>query len=715
MEKIITLINNIEYDKKFLERKDKEGNLSYRDGDSYTTNIMSLERYTYTSEDFIDSTDELIKISDEITSNFKDTFINRGKPATEEQLYFATETTKVILGDFKKDIIGVIPAPCGFGKSTIKLETMKYLTKQYENKMMTNGVIIVGDRLSDLKELQKDLGRYSKYTFLLESWNEDVCLNKSIKFAESKMCKKCDIKNCKINYQQIEQFKYPILLITNARLKEFGQSINQYKNYSLGERKILLIDERPQILETIKVNNALLNEIDTHISDLTYEDMKEKTELLKEWKQIKELIDNKMTPLRLKYKRFIISNSSNMSICKDNKEFMALWNKYMKYDYGKELDHIHTILTKGGFYVCENNKEFISTIGARNLRENYKDFKTIIFDGSALYDPQYLSMYDENEEKSDLKFLYIPNSRTYENLSVIAYTNHKISKTEFKNKKYLIKAISEFIKNKSKVGIGYDYVVTYNEQAYKLGDLLGNSLKSRVPKMKDGKCYYFGNTKGSNEMEKCTRMFQLGWDTMPDYEYVIMWLSCTRIWDKMLEACLDMDKAIDCSEMLQKMDRDEETRGKRTYSSGHKNYCFGFSDIDRFQYLDTVSKFYQELHRIKLRDYSYEGNLKVYLFQTKHLIFDMVESLLPRCNITFNNDTLSEFQRAKDDNRENKVKGYNEFFDWYKGWDGSLIKAKDIKSICNLDNEQFKTLYKNKTINETISKLDKPKRGYYSK
>lgn len=715
MKKTITLISDLEYDRKYLEKKDDEGKLLSRDDGNYIFNKMSLERIAYTSEDIVVINDELTKVSNEITENFKETFINRGREATEEQIYFANETAKIVLGEFKDNIVCVDPAPCGYGKSTIKLEIMKYLIELYKNDLSTTGVIIVGDRLVDLKQLQHDLREDSKYTFLLESWNEDVCEDKSKKIAEPKICYKCTYANCKIKKQVYEQSKYPILLITNARLKEFGEAIGVYKKWDGGERKLLLIDERPQIIDTVKVTKSLMNEIDTYISNLTYEDMKEKTALSNYWKEIKELIENKMIPLREKYKRFIISNNSNIGVCKENDAFMKLWSKYLNYDYKKESTHIHTVLTKGGFYVCESNKEFISTIGTKNLRNDYKDFKTIIFDGSALYDPQYLSMYDEDEEKSDLKFLYIPNSRTYENLNITAYTAHKISKTEFRNKsKYLVKAVAEFVKNKSRVGMSYDYLVTYNEQSPMLGSLLGDSLKSKIPKMSDGRTYYFGNTKGSNAMEQCTRMFQVGWDTLPDYEVAIMWLSCKGVWDKLLELCLDVNKAIDYSEMLQKADRDEDTFRKKTYSSGYKNYYFGLNEIDQFQFLDTVSKFYQEIHRTKLRDYSYDGQVKIYVFQTKQLIYDMIKSLLPCCNFKANKDTLSEFQRAKDESFT-KADGTKtlaqKFLDWNKEFEGEKINISEVKSICNMNNEEWKNVKKNTSVKEILTKYKTVREG----
>lgn len=721
MKKLVTLINPIDYDYKYLEYATK-GNTHYLDGNNFRTKCLSLERITYTSEDIVHINSDLETVANEITESFKQTFINRGREATEEQIYFANETAKVVLGESVDNKLIIDPAPCGFGKSTIKLELMRYFCSLYSKGLTTEGVIIAGDRLEDLRQLQEDLGEDSKYTYLIEGWNEDICLDKTKKTVETGMCWKCDFWECKIKKQITEQVKYPIILVSNARLKEFGGDFyKMYKDYDNGQRRILLIDEKPQMFDNVEVSIELLDKINTAISHCKYEDKNEKTQLLKYWNDIKEMIENKMSSLRENYKRFIISNNCNIPVCMDNEPFMKLWNKHMKNNFKKELDNIHEVLTKGGFYVGESDVEFISTIRYNNLREYYSAFdKVVIFDGSSLYDPEYLGLYDydkkEDIDNSDLRFLYIPNSRTYENLHITAYTGHKLTKTEFNNKPYLPYAIANFIKDKLRIGVHRkSYIVTYRQQATKLGQLLAkDTLKIQIPKMEDGRCFYYGNTKGSNNMSDCTQMFNIGWDTLPDYQIAIKYLSCNiTAWNKLLEVCQNTEKAIKYSEVFIKDNRNELRIGSKKYSSGTQ-YCFGWEDIDEFQYLDMVSKFYQEIHRTKLRDYNYEGEIKVYLFQTKQLIYSMLEALLPNCHLKRNADKLQTFQKGKDDNRKNKCKGYDEFFEWYDSWDGSLIKSKDLKEALKLNNEQFKTLTNNQTVNETFSKFDKPKRGFYS-
>lgn len=714
-------LEDIEYGKKYLEYKKSDGTVHYKDGNVFKYQNLKFSKDTYTSDELVEVTDKFKGIINNTVNGFINTFESRNMKPTNEQIYFARETSNIVFGEMiKRNLIPIIPAPCGFGKSTIKLEIVKELIKLYKDKdkSITTGVIIVGDRLEDLRELQSSLKKCNLegYTYMLESWNEEICINKRNKEAKSKMCFGCDyFYKCKIGEQQNEQGKYPILLITNARLRECGESIKRYRKYDKGERTLLLIDERPEILDSIKVNKALLNEIDTHISALNYSEIKDKTEFTTYWKEITEQIDNKMISLRGKYKRFILNNKCNIGICKDNDRFMELWNTYMGSNYKRELEHINTVITKGGFYVCENNTEFIATIGLNDLIEDYcENFKTIIFDGSALYDPLYISMYESNK----IKYLYIPNSRTYENLKIKVNTEEKITKTKFKDVKYLTYGLAEYIKNISKIGFNNTYVVTYKEFAGKMGDYLGGSLKGSIVKMEDGSCYYFGNTKGSNAMSQCNRMIQIGWDTMPDYEYAIQYLCCSNIFDKLLDVCSTKEKAETYSEWFEKKDRGTEELKDKVFSSSYKQYEFGLSSINEFVYFDIVSKFYQEVHRTKLRQYNCDDDIEVILFKNRKVIFDLIKGLFPKSNIEYSKSEIQELKEAKDKafkKADGSMTDKQKVLTWFDNWNGDTFKVADLRSELNISSRRWEKLKKEKSIDKRIKECTVPKKGYYKR
>ncbi|MBU3135039.1 hypothetical protein KPL39_02030 [Clostridium gasigenes] len=716
-------LENIEYGKKYLEHKNSDGTTQYIDGNSYVLDNLKFSKDVYSSDEMVDVTDKFKKIVENTVNGFINTFESRGMEATEEQIYFARETANVIFGELKETIIPVIPAPCGYGKSTIKLEIVKELIKLYKNegKNITNGIIIVGDRLDDLRDLEKSLVdcNMNGYTYMLESWNENICINRKVKESKPKICYGCDYFNkCKIGEQQEKQKEYPILLITNARLKEFGSSIDTYKKYNSGERTLLLIDERPEMLDTVKVNKALLNKIDTHMNSLNYITHEDKTEFTRYWKEISNEIENKMLSLRGK-KRFILSNKANIGVCKDNKRFMEMWKIYMKNDYKRELNHIHTVITKGGFYVYEQDVEFISTIGVRDLINDYcTNFKTIIFDGSALYDPLYLSLYNSDNNISKIRYLHIPNTRTYENLDIKVNRKHKITKGTLGDSKYLCYGLSQYINNQSKLGFGYNYIVTYKEFANRIGDNIGGTLKSKVIKMDDGSTYYFGNTKGSNKMSSCNKMIQLGWDIMPDYEYAIQFLCSLGTWDEVLNMCENNEDAIKLSEYFEKKDRSIQEIDGKVFKSENKDYSFGLAKLNEFVWFDIVSKFYQEIHRTKLRQYDSNEDIEVILFQNRNIVFELIKRLFPKCKISFNDNELAEIIEAKarsfekaDGTKTDKQK----ILDWFDNWNGEIFKVKNFREEVDMTSKRWERLKKETSIINKINGCTSPKSGYYER
>lgn len=713
------LIKNIDYNYKNYIIDEKN---NIKDGDRYTYNQIELTKKVHTADELVTVDKDKKIIVNDVKNSFIETFKNRGG-ATKEQIHFAEETAKIVFGNLINDVVTGIPAPCGFGKSSISLEILKKLIQLIKDGITTNGLILVTDRLDSLRDTQENLKEMSLdgYTYILEGWNENICKNKKVKQAESKMCSpsKCPyFYKCKVYEQQKEQNKYPILLITNARLRECGDSIKRYSSWENGERTVLLIDERPDILDTVKVNKKLLNEISTEISKCEYETVEEKTELENLWNEIQNTIENKMQKLRKKYKRFITSNINNEIICKNDTRFMELWDKYMKFNFKRELEHIHKVLTLGGFYVYEKNREFITTIGSKNLKEMYSDtFKTVIFDGTALYDPLYLKMY-KNES---IKFLDIQNTRLYENLFIDAYVQHKMTKTIFRDKNYYIKACADFIKSKMRNGFNKKgYVVTYQTIAVQLAELLGDT--SRIP-MNDGVCYYFGNTKGKNSMKDCNVMFQVGWDTMPDYEYAIQWLSvCITDWEKNIELCSDLKYAEEISEQLEIKDRKFEQYGEDKYSSSYSCYEFGFTLLNQFKLFMIVTNFYQEVHRIKLRNYTCtEEKIQVNLFAQKRIVFDMIEQLFPKCHMERIKKELSHFKEGKIKGRktkDGKMTAPQKFLNWYDNWDGKKISVTEIKKKCKISNNQWKDLKRKSDIKSILSELKNFKEGrvyYYSR
>ena len=323
----INLIKDLDYNYKY-KILNQQNNKLLLDGDNRLNEIIKLSKEVYTANEIVTITPELESIATDITNNFINTFESRGG-LTTEQINFANETSKIILGELIENIITVIPAPCGFGKSSITSEILQKIISLHINKKSTDGIIIITDRLESLRNTVEYLNQINLdgYAYVLEGWNQEICINKKIKQSDAKVCtpNNCNFfSKCKISKQQKEQEKYPILLITNARLRECADSIIKYKDWENGTRTILLIDERPDVLDVVKVSKELLNKISTTLSKLSYDTTEDKTNLENKFKEISDTINTEMQRLRgSEHKRFIVSNINNDMICKNDLEFMT--------------------------------------------------------------------------------------------------------------------------------------------------------------------------------------------------------------------------------------------------------------------------------------------------------------------------------------------------------------------------------------------------------
>lgn len=714
----INLIKDLDYNYKYkiIDNTTKNTKTLY-DGDSKINEFIKLSKEVYTANEIVNITPELDLTALEVTNSFIHTFESRGG-ATTEQIHFASETSKVIFGELIENIITVIPAPCGYGKSSITSEILQKIISLHINKESTDGIIIVTDRLESLRstvEYLKQIG-LDGYTYILEGWNKEVCINKKIKQSDVKVCtpNNCSFfSKCKISKQQKEQEKYPILLITNARLRECGNIITKYKGWENGTRKILLIDERPDILDVVKVSKELLNKISTTLSKLDYETTKDKTTLENKFKEISDTINNRMQKLRDNdHKRYILSNINNDIICKNDLEFMTLWDKYMRFDNRRELEHIHTVLTIGGFYVYQRKIEFICTIGSKDLKEMYcGTYKTIIFDGTALYDPQYLGMYDNKS----LKYLDIENTRSYDNLTINVYKQHKLTKTTFNDKNHLVNACASFINNKMRIGLTKKtYIVTYQRVASELYRLLKH-LDS-IPTPNDFENYYFCNTKGDNNMQECVEMFMLGWNTMPDYEYVIQWLSIYINWELVISKCSNLEKALEISEQLEIKDRSIEEHNGYDYGTNYKSYEFGYEGLNKYKYFMMVTDFYQEIHRTKLRKYNCDDKIVCNIFAIKSIILKMIEQLFPKKGELINviDEELVEFKESKADGRKNKGVAYTKFKDWLDiQVVGRNVKTKELLLESGLESKELNGLKRSNSFVKEWFKEHSISKGKY--
>ncbi|NFC89032.1 hypothetical protein EXN13_15585 [Clostridium botulinum] len=723
----ICLIDDIEYKRIYKEEKRNDGTILC-DG-SYTSWMTTLKKKVYTSEDLTENNENINVLVNKTIERYNSLFEERNMKATPQQLNFASETAKILLSNLKnKEIIPVIPAPCGFGKSTITQVFLNVVCEAYKEGTLIDGMIIVTDRIEQLYELHENIidsqGYYkiekkdnkifkTPFTYILEGWKEDsferkVCLNKDFKSYENGMCssESCPFYGeCKISKQKYQQIYSPIILLTNARLETFSESINIYSTYkdiedNLQSRTLRINDEKPSMRDAFRVDTKILNNIENEI--YTIDNNEDRRKLIDKFMYISNIIKQKFRDYE-KYDRMIVSNINNTPILLSDKEFMELWHKYFKKKFSYELRHIHTVLTKGGLFVNAGKRGmFISTIGMKKILN--EKMKTVIFDGTALVDNDY-----NNEDI--IKFVDIDNPRTFDNVDFNFYLAHKLNKSKFNSKKYLINACANFLKTIKKE---QTYVVTYSERAKtimreikKNEDIMVNHNKAigitNIVGKDEDTLFYFGNTKGSNKAQNCTQMVQFGWNNLPDYEYLIRYL-CTNFTEERWEHILkewDLEKAELFMKVMCTIDL-KEGCGDNFWI--YKNYSM-------------LTDFIQEVFRTKMRNYNSRKNITIHCFACSDLLRMMIKEMFSKCNMNIEHKELECFQEAKilgrDEEKETIAQKILNFI--HNGWDGNEIKSNNMLKKIGITKKQFdKAKENNKDLKKIINKY-MIKRGVYKK
>lgn len=737
----LQLVKDLEFNKKYREYN------GVLDFNNYTVYKENQHRTLYEAEELVEISNIHKQIIEKVVSGYENLFMKRGIVPTDAQLEFARTTAKILMGDLiNKRTIPVIPAPCGFGKSTITYVFLIEVCNALKEGTISDGMIIVTDKLEELKQIHKDitneLGHYKSeevkgkkfntpFTYVLESWtnrslDEGICLNKKVKSYKSGMCSEINcpfFKECKISKQkQMQQFS-PILLMTNARLETFGESINQYGYYidSNGKsqpRTMIINDEKPAMVDSIPVSVPLLNNIENEIylcpinNDI---EQTEKGKLLSKWNYIRTILKEKINHYSSKYERFLVSNINNEPILLNDDDFIILWDMFMGNKFKHELRHIHSVLTRGGLF-CNTKKQgsFISTICMRELIN--KNFKSVIFDATALVDPDYSNTVGGAYE-GIIQFVDIENVRTFENVTFNFYQSHKINKSQFRSKNYLSDACVKFIESMP-VNV-LTYAVTYNEVAYKMlkdlknrrniiiknggkTEIWGQTNKVELVTYDDDTLFYFGNTKGSNKAKDCTQMVQFGWNTLPDYEYSIRFL-CTDFNKEKMDLILHKCSDIKVAESFSK------------YLAHGKNYKFENPQLYLYQKYSMLTEFIQEVFRTKLRNYNYAKEVEIHCFQVDSVLIGMVEQLFPNCKIRRHYEKLNCFQEEKVVNRKNgdKATVLKEFID---KWDiGKQFTTKEICNETGLTTNDIDNLKRKNTYFKDLFNKYKVKRGTFVK
>jgi hypothetical protein len=601
-------------------------------------------------------------------------------PVTDKQIKFATAVAELIFGNPTYNKVTVVPAKCGFGKSTIIEEAMKVLIRYIGKGLCDNlfdGAIIVTDKIKKLEEMQANIGSNA---FLLKHID-----------ADEEMTEDERINN--IRKQQAESARYPVLLMSSQRLSMLGKDI---ENYNTGidkwdkkhNRTIKIIDEKPLIIDSQNINIDFFSDIKSDIERLIVKndsDNDNKSYLIKEIQNIENVIQEEK--IHLANKKLWLYVGKQNSLTTNDDLFFSLVRKYCKYTTLRKIEHLKRLLTSGGIYINDMQSEnenirYFKTLGTNNLLDSYK---TIIFDATSLYDVDY-------SDNNIFQFLDINDERDFNNLLIHNYPVN-MSKTAMKEHEYKkCRVACDFLNRKFK-DISSIFLVTYMKRK----GIIDKHLNINIVRY-NNEIPHFSLTKGKNDWHECTTMIQLGFNRLRDVEYIASYLSLFINLEKLFHELCSNDNKIEayCNEL-----RIEKG-------------LFVKENINRIMVLRMLVDFEQEIFRTKIRQFNNtETPVNIYCFGMYPEMKSRVEA---RFNVKVIEESIPiEFIENRVMSRANGDHA-KLVFDWYNKWNGKEIHIKEMLESTGLSQKQFNKLKdNNKDVRKLFEKCKSDRRGYYKK
>lgn len=697
-EKVI--INDWEYsDRKYKEIKLKNGG-KYFDGGNYTTKYLTLKIQSLKPGDMIEDNEKLNLFASKTKEQFIRLFDNRENNITEGQINFSYDATRVIIGNHKnKNKITVIPAKAGFGKSSYIYSLLTTLCNDIkeDGDFANQGIIVVTDKIETLRNLENDILRevgyyckdkkYStKYTYILESWNKNsfkdgICKNVGIDKYEFGMCseQECSFfKKCKMSYQANQQHYSPILLMTNARLKQYQDNIKRYENWQdkngvIRKRSIIIIDEKPELIDSQRVDFQLFSELKKNIVESkNNHNKKVKESLIKEIHDIEGKLNDLSSSLS-KYRNCIYAGDGKDII---SEKFMKSWLEVVGYNGLESLKAINKMFKECCLY-CGTRVPYFKTLG--KIKLNFDGFKTYIFDATSELDPDY--------DEGDFQFLDIKDYKDYKNIKFHVYTEKEMnmskSALDYRKNPWKNIAVAKWINNNF---FDKTYVVTYKSNVKFLSkNLSGLGEKIFVDSGENELVIpHFGDTKGSNDFKDARYMIQIGWNRLPSDEYLSQYLSTSRDFEKW------MKNKENITEITSKI-----------YNS--KNGKFDDDDINIYTWRKMAVDFEQEVFRTSIRDFTADNPVDIYVFKPDKKMMSLVKQRFSKSTLVSYNNIPEEFQqekilnRNKENGSENKIQT---FIRWVLEWGGNKTSIQEIKTMLDISDENWSKINSNKVVKE---------------
>ena len=638
---------------------------------------------------------------------------------SEQQLKFYNDCSKLIFGELKDSSPVLIPAKCGFGKTTFLKSMISTLINEIKNNQLSEEelpMIITQERLEDLKNLvnhiRNEHGYYNKtekidYIYLFKSWNKNIsCLNtfppknweESLVRCNQKNCKK--FWDCELSKQMETSKKSPIIAFSTKKLGiitdslEDDNDINNYfefinKDKKKLERTRLIIDEKPNFLRNESISADKIDNLKNYVKEFNTLNntsvFSEEDELSLE----KKLMDitiylQDLKEKLIKYPFYVLSLDEQFF----TEDFENKWYEIFGYkhpDFFKLKSLFQNIVLWN-----KSAREFI-ILGRNNF--NTGRLKTFIFDGTADNTIEY------SYRGNNFKFLKIQDYKNYKHLK-FNVTKTNFSRYSLDAKPQMFEVLYNWIKRTFKNKV---YVITYQKWIYQLEKLSKNN--GTIQKEVDNSCPYFGNTKGKNTWSECTNMVQIGWNRYDSTSYISEFLSLNEEW------LISLKEKFDTSESKEELIK---------YLSPDSNGNFKINEINNYMLKKMIVDFEQEVYRTNVREFTSDQEVNVYIFlksEDYNVMTNMIAERFPDCNIV-KTDLNKEIKLLSNKNNKN-LKNLFHYLD--NEWKDEVIAVKDLKTKFMISDkkwsEQFTGNHAKGAIlfNNRDIEIFKSGRGYYLK
>lgn len=423
------------------------------------------------------------------------------KNTTPDQ--FANWLREHLKNSVDEEMIDLVPAPCGIGKSYSMTVQIGDALQNYDA-----GLIIVTDEVERMHQYV-----YAQDGFLAEY----LCRNRNRILVY-------DASNAKA--ERANLFQKQIIVISTQRFFALSRKEVMALVDTHIPRRHVFIDERAPLSESIRVDIGTFNDVDTILNCDLDNTARDKQWLISQWRNLRNRYDEFMRKYEAShddYELHLWHSDSDPHATTDDEKFLHLVTetyasklKRADNDILKKIRAVFQMVNEGALFISrrkpsskaqvEYSNFFIVTLDHSDLLLNIGS-KTVILDGTGDLDPVYntwfINRVNCDQFKRDLSNLTI-------NLVDINTSRNAIAKNPSANAK--LAAIIDYVKALPKV----DAVFTYGKNA---------SERDTVEKVFSEAGFqtgHFGGLKGKNQFRNMGNIVQVGLNRIPDEFYTAM-------------------------------------------------------------------------------------------------------------------------------------------------------------------------------------------------